>query len=204
MTALLSAESLGLVRGDRRLFDSLSFALRAGELLHIQGHNGSGKTSLLKTIAGLIEPESGTVFWQGRSVRRIPQAYRRQLVWAGHKIGFSSDLTLLENLRFERALRAPASMSVSEVLERLKLRALRELPLRALSAGQQRRASLARLMLSDAPLWLIDEPFTNLDAEGRLLVGEVIAGHLAAGGLCVAASHQPLGAELPGRGLALS
>lgn len=204
MTALLSATDLGLTRGERRLFGELTFALEPGELLRIEGHNGSGKTSLLKLIAGLTEPETGDVRWDGRSIRDLGQAYRANLVWLGHKVGLKGDLTLLENLRFERALRPPSPRVLSDVLARLELERLTGLPLRALSAGQQRRAALARLLLSGARLWLLDEPYTNLDRDGRALIGDVIDEHLARGGLCVTATHQPLDVERPLKRLALS
>lgn len=204
MTALLSATDLGLIRGDRRLFGAVAFALEAGELLRIEGHNGSGKTSLLKLIAGLTEPETGEVRWDGEPIRDLGQAYRSNLVWLGHTVGLKGDLTLLENLRFERALRPASRRALSEVLARLRIETLTGLPLRALSAGQQRRAALARLLLSGARLWLLDEPYTNLDRDGRTLVGEVIDEHLAHGGLCVAATHHPLELGRPLKRLALS
>lgn len=204
LTALLCAHDLGLVRGERRLFRAISFALNAGELLHVEGTNGSGKTSLLRVIAGLVDAETGSVSWQGQPIRDIAQTYRGELVWLGHKVGCKLDLTLLENLRFEHALRRSSAQPLGEVLERLRLSLLTPLPMRALSAGQQRRVALARLLLSGARLWLLDEPFTNLDRDGRTLVRELIAEHLRGGGLCVAASHQPLDTGGPEQRLALA
>ncbi len=204
LTALLSAEGIGLVRGDRCLFRSLEFALNGGELLLVEGPNGSGKTSLLRLISGLMEPDDGTIFWNGTPIRQVAQDYRGALVWLAHKTGFKQDLTLVENLRFEQALRPASSLSFEDVLARLDLAALMELPLRALSAGQQRRVALARMLLSSARLWIMDEPLTNLDRDGRVLVGELITSHLAAGGLCVAATHQGLAIEAPQQRLTLT
>lgn len=204
MTALLSAQGISLVRGERRLFRSLEFALNGGELLLVEGPNGSGKTSLLRLISGLMEPDDGAIRWNGTPIRRIAQDYRAVLVWLAHKTGFKQDLTLVENLRFEQALRPAATHTFGDVLARLDLAALTALPMRALSAGQQRRVALARLLLSSARLWILDEPFTNLDRDGRALVGELIGSHLAAGGLCVAASHQGLAINAPQQRLTLA
>lgn len=204
LTALLLADDIGLIRGERRLFGGISFALNTGELLHVEGPNGSGKTSLLRVIAGLVDAETGRVSWQGRPIRDIAQTYRGELVWLGHKVGCKLDLTLLENLRFEQALRPSSARSIGDVLDRLRLSSVTPLPMRALSAGQQRRVALARLLLSEARLWLLDEPFTNLDREGRRLVRELVAEHLGRGGLCIAASHQPLDIDAPQQRLALA
>jgi heme exporter protein A len=204
LTALLSGDGLGLVRGERCLFRSLGFALNAGELLLVEGPNGSGKTSLLRLISGLMEPNDGMVSWNGKPIREVAQDYRAALVWLAHKTGFKQDLTLVENLRFERALRPASAYKFEDVLARLELATLTTLPMRALSAGQQRRVALARMLLSDARLWIMDEPFTNLDRGGQSLVGELIGSHLAAGGLCVAATHQGLSIKAPQQRLTLA
>lgn len=190
MTALLEAENLRLIRGDRCLFRDLSFAVEPGELLVIEGANGSGKTSLLRALAGLLSPEEGRIAWRGAETQGDGQRYRAELVWMAHKVGFKGDLTPLENLRFEAGLRSCSMQRLDAVLERLELAAVRELPFRALSAGQQRRVALARMLLAEAVLWLMDEPFTNLDAAGQRLVLDLVSGHLASGGACIMASHQ--------------
>lgn len=192
MTAKLSASDLTLFRGERCLFKGLSFALNPGELLLLEGQNGSGKTSLMRALGGLIEFESGEVLWDDKSVREYRQAFHGAIVWMAHRIGLKADLTLVENLHFERKLRTPSSADFDAVLERLGIERLRRLPVRSLSAGQQRRVALARMLLSKATLWLMDEPVTNLDRDGRKLVVELVDEHLADGGMCIMAAHQDI------------
>lgn len=190
MTAKLSAEGLTLFRGERCLFKGLGFALNAGELLLLEGRNGSGKTSLMRAIAGLLDLEAGEIRWNGNDVRTHRQAFYGALVWMAHRVGFKADLTLVENLRFEAHLRSQSERDFEEVLERLDIGRLKRLPLRSLSAGQQRRVALARMLLADVPLWLMDEPFTNLDREGRALVMRLVTEHLEKDGMCIMAAHQ--------------
>lgn len=192
MTAKLSADDLTLIRGERCLFDGLEFALNPGELLLLKGANGSGKTSLMRVIAGMLSLESGEILWNGEPVSRQRQVFHGSLVWLAHRSGLKGDLTLVENLRFERSLRPQSSVEPEQVFERLGIARLKALPLRSLSAGQQRRVALARMLLADVPLWLLDEPFTNLDRDGRQLVMQLTEEHLGNGGLCVMAAHQDI------------
>lgn len=203
MSDLLAATGLCLVRGDRCLFQDLDLALRAGELLLVEGPNGSGKTSLLRGLAGLLSFESGEVRWRDQTGNSTVPALRGEMVWLAHKTGFKADLSLAENLQFESALRQTIGADLNSVLQRLDLTRLKELPFGSLSAGQQRRVSLARMLLARACLWIMDEPFTNLDAAGQSLVIELIGGHLDAGGSAIVASHQDLGLKLPLRRLSL-
>ena len=191
-TPLLTGRNLLLIRGDRALFSDLEFDLGRGEMLQIEGANGSGKTSLLRVIAGLTPPQEGIVRWRDRDVSRKRQALHDDMVWAGHRPGFKGDLTLAENLRFEAGLRRHGVRPLNTTVKRLGLASLMGLPFRVLSAGQQRRATLARLLLTDAALWLLDEPLTNLDVVGQTLVAELLDAHLAGGGLAVVASHRGL------------
>lgn len=197
MTAKLSARDLTVIRGERCLFTGLEFALDEGQLLLLEGQNGCGKTSLLRTIVGLLEPEEGDILWNGTPIRQQRQNFHAELVWMAHRVGFKADLNLVENLHFEAALRSMANTDFAAVLERLGIERLRRLPVRVLSAGQQRRVALARMLLSDVRLWVMDEPFTNLDREGRKLVEEIVTEHLARGGMCAMAAHQDVAIDAP-------
>ena len=178
MTAKLSATGLTLFRGERCLFSDLSFALNPGELLLLEGQNGSGKTSLMRAIAGLLEFEAGEVLWDGNPVMEFRQAFHGEMIWMAHRTGLKLDLTLVENLGFESRLRAASEADFDSVLERLEIGALaRRLP---------------TLLLSKARLWLMDEPVTNLDRDGRKLVVQLVNEHLAVGGMCIMAAHQDI------------
>jgi len=143
-------------------------------------------------VAGLLDFEEGAVHWNGNPVRSNYQAFRSELAWFAHRVGMKGDLSLAENLAFESGLRLTDTARRSEVFGRLRLTDVQTLPFRVLSAGQQRRGALARLLLSRARLWIMDEPFTNLDKAGQTLVVELLGEHLAEGGLCLVATHQPL------------
>ena len=197
MTHKLSADNLTLIRGERCLFQGLSFALESGGLLLLEGRNGCGKTSLMRAIAGMLSLETGQVFWDETPVEKQRQEFHGALVWLAHRTGLKGDLTLVENLGFERSLRAQSSIDAESVYERLGISRLKKLILRSLSAGQQRRVALARMLLADVPLWFMDEPFTNLDREGRALVIELVEEHLAKGGMCVMAAHQDVELKAP-------
>ena len=191
---MLSTHDLACLRGDRRLFRDLSISLAPGRLLRVEGANGSGKTSLLRLLAGLALPAAGEVRWQGRPIRRQREAYAQALVYLGHLGGLKDELTPLENLRIEAelcGLPAPAA-ALSAALEHWGLARQAKLPLRVLSAGQKRRAALARLNLAAAPLWILDEPFNALDVDAVAALGRQIEAHLARGGLAVVTSHMAL------------
>ncbi len=197
LTHRLSADNLTLIRGERCLFQGLSFAQESGGLLLLEGRNGCGKTSLMRAIAGMLSLETGQVFWDDTPVEKQRQEFHGALVWLAHRTGLKGDLTLVENLGFESSLRAQSSIDVESVYERLGISRLKKLILRSLSAGQQRRVALARMLLADVPLWFMDEPFTNLDREGRALVIELVEDHLAKGGMCVMAAHQDVELKAP-------
>jgi heme exporter protein A len=193
----LSADNLTLIRGERCLFEGLGFSLVSGELLLLEGPNGCGKTSLMRAIAGMLSLESGEVLWNDVAVQRQRQTFHGALVWLAHRTGLKGDLNMVENLQFEASLRVQSRRDHEEVFSRLGIERLKRLPLRSLSAGQQRRVALARMLLADVPLWLMDEPFTNLDREGRKLVMQLVEEHLARGGLCVMAAHQDVEIDAP-------
>lgn len=197
MTATLSANNLTLIRGERCLFEGLGFSLGSGELLLLEGRNGCGKTSLMRAIAGMLSLETGEVSWNDVPVLKQRQTFHGALVWLAHRTGLKGDLTMVENLQFEASLRAQSDRDHEEIFARLGIDRLRRLPLRSLSAGQQRRVALARMLFADVPLWLMDEPFTNLDREGRALVMLLVEEHLAGGGLCVMAAHQDVEINAP-------
>jgi heme exporter protein A len=196
--SLLKASDLHLWRGDRHVLRGLSFDVPAGRCLQVQGANGSGKTSLLRALCGLLPLESGSIEWSGHSVRQDWLAYCGTLAWAGHHGGLKGDLSPLENLcsLARVSTRTPDAEVESRARESLQRTALPDdclrRPVRQLSAGQQRRVTLARVLLQQRPLWLLDEPVSNLDAEGQALVSELLRAHLCGGGLAVVATHQPL------------
>jgi heme exporter protein A len=196
--ALLDVADLACRRGGRKVFEHLSFALGGGELLALTGRNGSGKTTLLRALALLVRPEAGTISWQGADVQAEPETWRGRLAWLGHLDGLKGDLTVRENLLAAERLRgAPADEDrLDDALVAFDLSSLATRPVRTLSAGQRRRTALARVVLSQAPLWLLDEPLNALDAPAQAAFRTVLAKHLAAGGLAIAATHVAL--DMPG------
>jgi heme exporter protein A len=188
---VLAGAGLTLWRGTTCLFESLSFVLPAGTALVIEGPNGAGKTTLLRVIAGLTLPEAGRVTWQGSALRQQQQAGRLRLAFSGHALGLKAELSTRENLRFFARL-AGLPGRVDELLEATGLRGCADLEVRLLSAGQKRRAALARVLLSGADVCLLDEPQTNLDRPGRQFLEEAVQGHLGGGGTVVIAAHQRL------------
>ncbi len=169
----------------------MTLELAAAEFLHVHGPNGSGKTTLMRILCGLALADEGEVHWRGRDIRDCAPEYRRELLYVGHANGVKLELTALENLRFARALGAqPAELDLERVLERLQLEGFEETPARALSAGQQRRLALARLLACRARLWILDEPFAALDRSGQDMLEALLDEHLGSGGLAVLSSHQ--------------
>ena len=166
--------------------------LRAGDCLHVLGPNGVGKTTLLRVVAGLLSPESGTVEWGGRPTQADRDAWHASFIYLAHSDGHKPELTTRENLRFDVGLRRPVGdAEIADVLKQVGLADARLQLAGTLSAGQRRRLAIARVMLASAPLWILDEPYTNLDAAGTELVSAVIGRHLDAGGAALIAAHQP-------------
>jgi heme exporter protein A len=188
--ALLCGRELAVWRGERCLFEQLHFDLAPQQLALLVGANGSGKTTLLRILAGLGVPTSGTVTWKGTAVSELATEERAEVAYRGHMEALKRDLTVAENLDFHSALWGQ-EQPFDGILEELKLAHVAHMRARYLSAGQRRRVALAMLQLSGAKLWLLDEPTTNLDSEGRGLLVEWTRRHLADGGLAVIATHQP-------------
>ncbi len=194
----LSVSGIEFWRGDRRVLAGVSLEVGATECLHLLGPNGSGKTTLLRVITGLLSPEQGEVTWGGRDTRSDRDGWRASFSYLGHSDGLKPELTSRENLDFETSLRRQVQDGeIDGALEQVGLAAARDLPAGILSAGQRRRLAMARVVLAATPLWMLDEPYTNLDAGGSALVGGVIGSHLAAGGAAIIAAHQAL--AIPGR-----
>ena len=191
---MLSAHDLTCVRGERLLFSGLDLAVGAGEWLHVRGENGSGKTSLLRMLAGLAQPAEGEIRWCGRPVSEVGQEYRSDMLFLGHHTAVKEELTALENLDLSAALdgyELPPSDSAA-ALRRFGLKGREDLPVRFLSAGQKRRVLLARLVTRMAKLWVLDEPFTALDTKAVDMLSALVGEHLAAGGMAILTSHQPM------------
>jgi heme exporter protein A len=188
----VSARDLHVWRGERHVLRGLSVEAASGDCVHLAGPNGSGKTTLLRVLAGLLTPEQGSISWRGRPIAADRDAYATSISYLGHSDGLKPDFTAHENLAFECGLRRVlAAHEIDSVLGRVGLAGAREQPARSLSAGQRRRLATARVILSHATLWLLDEPFTNLDADGVQMLAGVVAQHLDAGGAALIASHQP-------------
>jgi heme exporter protein A len=189
VAGVLSAQGLEVWRGERCLFEGLDFDLPAGQTAVLVGPNGAGKTTLLRILAGLAPPTRGRVLFGGVDVRALAPEDRGGIAYRGHLDGLKKDLTVYENLEYQRRLLG-TPIEIEPLLAQLGLEAKRDTRVRHLSAGQRRRASLASLKLGAARLWILDEPMTNLDAEGRGVVTAWVEAHVAEGGLAVVATHQ--------------
>lgn len=198
---MLVVDNLAVARGDRRLAENLSFKVAPGEALIVTGRNGTGKSTLLRVLAGLLRPAGGCVGWQtGRRCEggnEDDAGIAARAHYLGHANSLKSALTATENLAFWAALLAlpdaPDACSPAQALARLDLGRIADLPVSFLSAGQKRRVALARLLVAIRPLWLVDEPTTALDAPAQMRFGDLMREHLASGGSIVAATHAPLG-----------
>jgi len=186
----LEAVQLVCARDDRTLFDGLQFTLGPREIAQVEGPNGSGKTTLLRIICGLTLPDAGEVRWCGRNILDIRFEYFCAVAYIGHAHAVKAELTPIENLQMTRALgNARLSVDLVEALDRVGLWGYEHVPCRTLSAGQRRRVALARLLVADARLWVLDEPFTALDRTGRRDIEAMLIDHSAAGGMAILTTH---------------
>jgi heme exporter protein A len=189
----LGVENVHVWRGDRHVLKGVSLTLRPRQLLHIRGPNGTGKTTLLRVVCGLLRPELGLVWWLGNSIASVRGDYQAALAYASHEPALKADLTALENLRFAVGLkRRVTADELRASLGRTGVAACADLPARVLSAGQRRRVAMARVLAMSASLWLLDEPFTNLDAAGTELVSGLLHEHVLQGGLALVVAHHDL------------
>lgn len=191
---MLEGVDLQAMRGERSLFKHLNFQIKAGECLFVQGENGSGKTSLLRMIAGMTPSSAGTVLWKGSPIQQLGDEYRRELLYCGHLSGLKDELSAIENLIAGASLAEDAvtTCAVREALRRSGLQDREDLPVRFLSQGQKRRVSLARLLLQPRALWILDEPLAALDAKAVRWLAGVIDAHLDSGRVAVITSHQDM------------
>lgn len=191
---MLEVSNLACSRGDHRLFSGLRFSLHPGQIMQVQGENGSGKTSLLRTLCGFMMPDEGDISWNGVSIRELEEEYFAEILYLGHLNAIKDELSALENLRISAGLsgRQLDDREAIAALRRLGLKGRELLPAKVLSQGQRRRVALARLLVSDARLWVLDEPLAALDVAAVSMIQGVIAEHLAHQGMVIFTTHQPL------------
>ena len=203
---MLEVSNLACSRGDHRLFSGLNFVLHPGQIMQVQGANGSGKTSLLRTLCGFLMPDEGTITWRGENTRDLDEDYHAEMLYLGHLNAIKDELSALENLRISAGL-SGIELDEKEAIAALRhmgLRGRERLPTKVLSQGQRRRVALARLLVSDARLWILDEPLTALDVGAVAQIQELIAEHLAQQGMVIFTTHQQLqvaGVEMCGLSL---
>ena len=190
---MLSGIDLACLRGGRQLFQDISLQISRGEVLHLTGANGAGKTTLLRILSGLTLPESGRIEWQGQPIDDIREDYHQQLLYLGHAHALHADLTPAENLQHLVQLHQHVSLEdIHAALHEVGLGERIDVPAKYLSQGQKRRIGLARLLLSEAALWLLDEPFAALDVSAIDWLNQKILQYVARGGMVILTTHQEL------------
>ena len=191
-TALLSAQQLTCIREDRLLFDDLSFSISAGDILQIEGANGSGKTSLLRILAGLTQPYSGDIHYNGIAINKCSEEFHSDLLFLGHLPGVKGEMTSSENLDFYFKLHGLNIDDCEKTLSEVDLYGFEDAMAGHLSAGQHRRIALARLFESTAKIWILDEPFTAIDKAGVKKLEQLFLSHVKNGGAIILTTHQDL------------
>jgi len=197
---MLEVKQLTAIRDERILFESLSFAIGSGELVQIEGRNGTGKTTLLRIVAGLGERDDGEIFWNEENIESNRDSYHQDLLFLGHQTGVKRELTAYENLRFYISVHNNQSVdkeTIYQALVKVGLAGREDVPVAQLSAGQQRRVALARLWLSDHKLWILDEPLTAIDKQGVKVLEALFLNHAEKGGIVVLTTHQDMFADNP-------
>jgi len=189
----LHLKSISCTRGYRDLFTDLDFELRPRQVLRVEGKNGSGKTSLLRIMAGLAQPLEGEVLWQERKIHHAESNYLENLLFIGHRAGIKFELSPLENLCMAKSLHgSKAENGIEEALYQVGLYGFEDIPCGNLSAGQKRRVALAQLFLTRAKCWILDEPYTSLDVAAVAMLEDVFTQHIKNDGILVITSHQPV------------
>ena len=196
---MLEVSNLTAIRDERVLFENLQFEIKPGELVQIEGRNGTGKTTLLRIVAGLGDREEGLIKWKGEEVEKSRDVFHQDLLFLGHQTGVKRELTALENLRFYQSIQNNRSSDeeIFIALAQVGLAGREDVPVAQLSAGQQRRVALARLWLSKQILWILDEPLTAIDKQGVKVLESLFASHADNGGIVVLTTHQDMFADSP-------
>lgn len=196
---MLEVRDLTAIRDDRELFESVSFSVSAGDLVQVEGRNGSGKTTMLRIITGLGDSEAGEIFWKGVETRKDRDAFHQDLLFIGHQTGVKKELTAFENLSFYQQLNGSTGVTEDDIwmaLAKVGLAGKEDIPAGKLSAGQQRRVALARLWLSRHPLWILDEPLTAIDKQGIKVIEALFVEHTQNGGMVLFTTHQDMFTEM--------
>ncbi|WP_417881059.1 cytochrome c biogenesis heme-transporting ATPase CcmA [Vibrio sp.] len=196
---MLEVRDLTAIRDDRELFESVSFSVSAGDLVQVEGRNGSGKTTMLRIITGLGDSEAGKVLWKGIEARIDRDAFHQDLLFIGHQTGVKKELTAFENLSFYQKLNGSIGVTEEDIwmaLAKVGLAGKEDIPAGKLSAGQQRRVALARLWLSRHPLWILDEPLTAIDKQGIKVIEALFVEHTQNGGMVLFTTHQDMFTEM--------
>lgn len=192
VTFMLDIKGLCCIRNDRVLFSQLTFSVQSGEFIQVEGPNGAGKTSLLRIIAGLAIADQGDILWCGKSIRKSLDEYNQNLLYLGHHVGIKSALSPFENLSFYQKVANQPVEAIWDALANVGLVGFEDVPVARLSAGQQRRVALARLWLSKAPLWILDEPLTAIDKKGVEQLITLFDKHVQEGGMVLLTTHQDM------------
>ncbi|EEX42329.1 MULTISPECIES: cytochrome c biogenesis heme-transporting ATPase CcmA [Vibrio] len=196
---MLEVKNLTAIRDERVLFEALSFNIQSGELVQIEGRNGTGKTTLLRIVTGLGDRDDGEIHWNGVNIEADRDSYHHDLLFLGHQTGIKRELTALENLRFYQSIHTTGcdQETLYQALTQVGLAGREDVPVGQLSAGQQRRVALARLWLSRQKLWILDEPLTAIDKQGVKVLEALFLKHADQGGIVVLTTHQDMFADNP-------